>query len=202
MTTPEWNFRFTAFSQQEQDGGLVTLLPGGELRKYRFVRLRYSPLVYDAGSGQLSVAARVTVRLSYQLTRAPLEALEAQDTLADEAASQILLNYDTAQGWYGAPAAQTRDLAGAVYDYVIVTTNAIEAGSSQLAVQGGDVGNETAVEPSQDDPAASQAPEAAPAGDGSLPPGAGAPGTEPAGAPPDGRDPDDREPGGSEPMNP
>jgi hypothetical protein len=49
----------------------------------------------------------------------------------DDVAEQILVNYDTAQAWYQAPGVQ--DEPSVVYDYVIITTNAIEAGSSKLA---------------------------------------------------------------------
>ena len=111
----------------------VRLLPPGQMRKWRFARLEFSPFYYDTGSGELTIARQLTVHIDYTTDRS----LSAQDTallgdsVMDDAASELLVNFDTAQGWYRSLSGQ--DQVGLVYDYVIITANAIEAGSGKLA---------------------------------------------------------------------
>jgi hypothetical protein len=107
------------------------LLPPGQLRKWRFVRLEFSPVRYDVASGELGLATQVTVRISYDHSQAVLGMAALQDTVMDDVAKESFVNYDTAQEWYRAVGGQ--DEPGVVHDYVIITTNAIEAGSSNLA---------------------------------------------------------------------
>jgi hypothetical protein len=107
------------------------LLPPGQLRKWRFVRLEFSPVRYDVASGELGLATQVTVRISYDHSQAVSGMAALQDTVMDDVAKESFVNYDTAQEWYRAVGGQ--DEPGVVYDYVIITTNAIEAGSSKLA---------------------------------------------------------------------
>jgi hypothetical protein len=121
----------------------VRLLPAGQMRKWRFARVEFSPLRYDPASGALSAAQKLTLRLSYDLSsQTPAGSALLGDRVLDDVAQQILVNYDAAQGWYSlnADTAPTQDVGhprtldqpAVVYDYVIVTTNAIEAGSSYL----------------------------------------------------------------------
>ena len=111
----------------------VRLLPPGQMRKWRFARLEFSPFYYDTGSGELTVTRQLTAHIGYTTDRS----LSAQDTtllgdsVMDDAASELLVNFDTAQGWYRSMG--TQDAPGAVYDYVIITTNAIESNSTKLA---------------------------------------------------------------------
>lgn len=111
----------------------VRLLPPGQMRKWRFARLEFSPFYYDTSSSELTVVRQLTVRIDYTTNLS----LSAQDTaliaddVMDDEASELLVNYDTAQGWYRGMG--TQDAPGAVHDYVIITTNAIEASSSNLA---------------------------------------------------------------------
>ena len=110
---------------------LVRLLPPGQLRKWRFVRLEFSPVRYDVASGELSLATQVTVRISYDHSQAVSGMAALQDTVMDDVAKESFVNYYTAQEWYRAVGGL--DEPAVVYDYVIITTNAIEAGSSKLA---------------------------------------------------------------------
>ena len=109
----------------------VRLLPPGQLRKWHFVRLEFSPVRYDVASGELGLATQVTVRISYDHSQAVSGMAAMQDTVMDDVAKETFVNYDTAQEWYRAVGGQ--DEPGVVYDYVIITTNAIEAGSTNLA---------------------------------------------------------------------
>ena len=51
----------------------VRLLPPGQMRKWRFTRLEFTPFRYDAASGELSVASELTVRINYDLSLIALD---------------------------------------------------------------------------------------------------------------------------------
>ena len=109
----------------------VKLLPYGQMRKWRFTRLEFAPFRYDATSGELSVVSELTVRINYDLSLTAQDTALLRDKVMDDVAQQFLVNYDTAQVWYQTLGGQ--DEPSAVNDYVIITTNAIKAGSSKLA---------------------------------------------------------------------
>ena len=111
----------------------VWLLPPGQMRKWRLARLEFSPFYYDTSSGELTVARQLTVHIGYTTDRdlSSQDMALLGDSVMDDVASELLVNYDTAQEWYRSMG--TQDAPGAVYDYVIITTNAIESNSSKLA---------------------------------------------------------------------
>ena len=111
--------------------GFVKLLPPGQKRKYRFARLEFTPFQYDAASGELSLVSELTVRINYDVSLAAKDEVLLGDRVMEDVARQLLVNYETAQAWYQVTSGQ--DEPGDVYDYVIITTNAIETGSSKLA---------------------------------------------------------------------
>jgi len=107
------------------------LLSPGQMRKWRFARLEFTPFRYDAASGELRVARQLTVRIDADSSLAAQDVALLQDSVMDDVARQLLVNYDEAQAWYQAEGVQ--DGSGVTYDYVIVTTNAIKANSARLA---------------------------------------------------------------------
>lgn len=106
---------------------IVRIASTGQLRKWRLARLDFSPFRYDPATGQITVVQQVTVELRFARTADALSAQEQADTVMDDVAAMRFVNYEAARTWY--PPHQ----ATAVYDYVIITTNAIESGSTQLA---------------------------------------------------------------------
>ena len=115
-------------------GGIVRLLPPGQMRRWRFARLEFTPFVYDSGSGELSAVTEVAVRITYERSLEGQEVKLMSDRVMDEIAEEAFVNYEAARVWHQAGEAQVaQGKASSVYDYVIITTNAIEAGSSKLA---------------------------------------------------------------------
>jgi hypothetical protein len=105
----------------------VRIASTGQMRKWRLARLDWSPFRYDPATGQLEVVQRAIVELSFARTAGALGTLTLADTVMDDLAETRFVNYDAARTWY--PPNQ----ANAVYDYVIITTNAIESSSTKLA---------------------------------------------------------------------
>ena len=110
---------------------LIRLFPPGQMRKWRFARLEYSPVQYDVTTGQLSLVTQVTVGISFDQSQGAEDTTLLADDVFDDVAQDTFVNYDTAQAWYRELGGQ--DQPSIVYDYVIITTNATETGSSKLA---------------------------------------------------------------------
>lgn len=113
-------------------GGTVALASTGQMRKWRFASLVYTPLQYDLAGGPPRLATEVQVRVTYRRQALPAAQRRAalRDTVMDERAAGLFHNYAQARGWY-APGGRSAQAAGSS-DYVIITTNAIQAGSARL----------------------------------------------------------------------
>lgn len=107
----------------------------GGYRKYNLVQVRFSPFQYRAKSGKLFSysSATVTVNYSTASTVSSEEGVDVhgpgliQDWLpeVEKQASEILENYDEARGWYPAPLEGEIDSAVGLYEFVIITTEAL-----------------------------------------------------------------------------
>ena len=118
-----------------QNMDIVTL---SQMRKWNFAKLVYRPVKYNPLTGKLKIATKIKVSLSFQTDGFKDEALMA-DTVMDNVAAEMLMNYEEAKQWYSV-SDQTLSLDGVSSNapspsttYVIITTNAIESGSSKLA---------------------------------------------------------------------
>lgn len=135
LDSPE-NASFDALSslgvvQPNTTASFARLLSTGQMRKWRFASLEHAPFAYDPLSRKLSVASRLQITLRYRLEHSAMDAALLADDLMDDLAQSRFYNYDLARAWY--PAVEAPGQPAIVYDYVIITTNAIEAGSSKLA---------------------------------------------------------------------
>jgi len=108
----------------------VDVLAHSQMRKWKFVKLAYIPVQYNPVTGKLRVATRVEVRLSFTAL-ARLGEVSCSDTVMEDVAEQMLFNYAQANAWYGVD--MPRLSSTTTTTYAIITTNAIEAGSTKLA---------------------------------------------------------------------
>ncbi len=123
-----------AMARAADSADFVTLLPPGQLRKWRFARLDFAPFRFDAETGELTVATRVSVRITYSadMVLSAADSALLQDDVMDDVAAELLDNYAVAAEWYQDGSQQELVTSGSTYDYVILTTNAIVAGSAVL----------------------------------------------------------------------
>ncbi len=108
---------------------LARIAETGQMRKWHLARLDFCPFQYDPATGQLGVARQATVELRFTRTGEAANAELLADTVLDDVAAERVVNYAQARAWYphvDRPAAVT-------YDYVIITTNAIQTNSTKLA---------------------------------------------------------------------
>ena len=110
---------------------IVSLLPGGQMRKWKFIALDFTPFQLNPSSGSLQYIKSVTVRLNYNIDPLRTSYADLADSTLDNVAAQTFYNFSQFATEYvsaGGPAA-----GAAQYDYVIITTGAIQSGSTRLA---------------------------------------------------------------------
>ncbi len=110
----------------------VLLQPPSKMRKWNYVPVDFIPFQYNPVTKMLTLHDNVTIEISYSLKDLSSgTAASLADTVLDHVAQTKFINYNEMSGWY-APEENLKLEPGAVSDYVIITTNAIEAGSSKL----------------------------------------------------------------------
>ena len=110
----------------------VSLMGVSQLRKWKFVRVEFSPFRYAPETGALSLIRRADIQIAYSRTGEAAGAAALRDDLMDDVARDTFLNYGEAAAWYAAPAAADAP-ALTPSDYVIITTEAIVADSAKLS---------------------------------------------------------------------
>jgi|GEM_PF-1303859 len=111
-------------------GDCIEYMGFSQMRKWRIVAFKYTPFQYNPVSNELRFVSEVYVTIDYQ-TEYNSSAIEFEfhDSVMDKRAREFLLNYRESIGWYK----PVRDYGPSVtYDYVIITTNAIESSSTKL----------------------------------------------------------------------
>lgn len=82
------------------EADFIQQLPPGQMRKWIFTKIEFSPFIYDVETGSLSVVSEVQLRIVYDLSSAELD----EDLLADDAmdalAEETFINFDLAKDWY------------------------------------------------------------------------------------------------------
>ena len=109
----------------------LELLPYSQMRKWKYTRVDFTPLQYNPVSQKLTLIQSVTIEITYEQSGIEPQASLMNDTVMDDVAAQILFNYQQAKSMYKPGAIS--DAPSVTYDYVIITTNAIEANSTRLS---------------------------------------------------------------------
>ena len=117
-----------AYLEPAGEPAVARIAAAGQMRKWRLARVDFSPFRYDPATGALSVVEQATVELRFARTGQAPDAALMDDSAMDGRAAERLINYNQALAWY--PPA--RQAPHALYNYVIITTNAIEANSAKL----------------------------------------------------------------------
>jgi len=104
-----------------------------QMRKWKFAQVRFNPFRYNPVQRQLLFCEEVTVKVEFSRDADLLDEGSLWDTVLDGKAAGMFINYHTAVQWYKRGTKTPLALPDDTYDYVIVTTEAIYAGSSKLA---------------------------------------------------------------------
>ena len=115
----------------------LELLAPSQMRKWKFGRLDYTPFTYNPVSKKLTVIKSAVIEISYGVSPAPLDRTLLADSVMDDVAAGMFVNYEEGRLWYeeafmkAAMEVEAESMAAA--DYVIITTNAIVANSAKLS---------------------------------------------------------------------
>ena len=128
------NYESTYSSDASYPEQVGKYLGTGQLRKYKFARVAFFPFIYHPKSGRLFYYRNCEVTIYYSLSaNGQANTMDLQqmlsDRVADERASQLFVNYNEAQYWY---TPQRINPARQTYDYVIITTDALQDSISYL----------------------------------------------------------------------
>jgi len=95
----------------------------GGFRKYKLVRIEYSPWQYYPLSGLVLFAPQVTVNIEYEHVSKLTTQVNLSDTVREDFAQELIRNYDEAQQWYPSSMAMTTGGSNN-YTYIIMCLNA------------------------------------------------------------------------------
>jgi len=114
-------------SDDAYPGEIGKLVGSGTLRKYSYVSVSVCPFRYHPLSGRLIHYDTAQIIINYDLPsfdRSNFQKVEESkwDTLADERASKLFVNYDEVKNLYQPSGLQARPLLQ-THDYVIITTS-------------------------------------------------------------------------------
>lgn len=108
---------------------LGQLISTNGFRKYNLATVAIYPVLYRASKGELQYASRLQVVIRYtkdSYKESEFSRLES-DNLFDITASSLIYNWNQAQEWY-----VCKKPAKSTYDYVIVTSSALEPACSTI----------------------------------------------------------------------
>lgn len=123
------NYEETYKSDAEYPSRGGKYLGSGALRRYPLVRVAFYPFSYSPRSGRLTYRSSLAVSVNYSLPPKGSQEDEetrrlASDTLAERLASRLFVNRDQTKEWYHL--FPSKGDSKSTYDYVIVTTEALE----------------------------------------------------------------------------
>ncbi|MEJ2745056.1 MAG: C25 family cysteine peptidase [bacterium] len=109
----------------------VALGTYSQMRKWKFVWVKFSPVQYNPVRQRVTLTKSAKVKISFKRSDSQSDRRLLRADSSDKKAQEMFVNYDEAKAWYDA--GHTQDLSQATYDYVIITTNAIESNSAKLS---------------------------------------------------------------------
>ena len=111
---------------------VIQLAPNAEMRKYRFLRVEVHPIQYNPVTKQIRYTTRAVVDIEFARKPEKASDVNLRDTVLDKEAPELFYNYEDGKSWYELPAGGDQPADMSSYDLLIVTTNAIRSGSSEL----------------------------------------------------------------------
>ncbi|MHC1625152.1 MAG: C25 family cysteine peptidase [Methermicoccaceae archaeon] len=95
----------------------------GQIRKYRFARIRFFPITYFSATGKLILHESITLKIGYRVTEKVSNQILA-DTVMDEFASKNIVNHPYIVPLYKPKTSSSLNIS--TYDYVIITKNSLK----------------------------------------------------------------------------
>ena len=104
----------------------VRLLPYGQMRKWKYAQVEFSPVQWNPATGAAQFWPKVQVELEFERSVPVADDALLADHAMDDMAETLLINFEQAAAWYAPTAkAQAEAEKSFVANYLIVTTTAI-----------------------------------------------------------------------------
>jgi hypothetical protein len=113
-----------------QAGNPARIIAASELRKWKFVKVEFTPFAFNSETGELELTNKADIVLSYTRGGERPSPAALQDEVMDDVAKGLFLNYSQAAAWYSTE--NSKEAPSATSDYVIITTEAIKTNSAKL----------------------------------------------------------------------
>jgi hypothetical protein len=117
------NFKATYDLDDPYPAQSATYIGGGGYRKYKFIRVTYSPWQYYPKTMRVAFTPEINVNIEYERAAKLDASVNLSDTVGEDTASEIIYNYYDAKEWYPV---QPKALGSTDYTYLIMCTDATE----------------------------------------------------------------------------
>ena len=124
------NFDLVYSSNDAYPAKPAEYIGGGGLRKYKLVRVRYTPWQYFPLSGRILFTTEITVNIEYDRLGKLDASISLADTANEDIAAEMIFNYGEARQWYPV---QPKPLGSTDYPYIIMCTDATRDAVEPLA---------------------------------------------------------------------
>lgn len=114
-------------SENAYPSSVYEYLGMGQMRKYNFARVRFSPIDYYPATGKLGLYRSITLRVEYEISQ-DISSELLSDNVMDDMASQIIINYPSIKSQYQSTVAPSP----VSYNYVIITTDSLQTAIEPL----------------------------------------------------------------------
>ena len=111
-------------------GAPARIIATSEMRKWKFVKVEFSPFAFNPETGELELTKKAEIVLSYTRGGDRPGPAALQDSVMDDLAKSLFINYGQAAAWYVSE--NPKESPSAASDYVIITTEAIKTNSTKL----------------------------------------------------------------------
>ena len=99
-----------------------------QMRKWKFFTIDFYPFQYNPVTEKIYHTKQMKIKCSYDRTGNGLDEKFAADHVMDDIASELFFNYEMGNNWYIEKSSSLQS----IYNYVIITTNAIQSNSNKL----------------------------------------------------------------------
>jgi hypothetical protein len=101
---------------------VVNFLGMSQFRKYSIAKIKFTPIIYYPNLDEIKIYKKLTIELNYEI-EINISSELLSDDVGEDIANQIIFNYPSIKPLYES---QTNNKLNESYDYVIITTEALE----------------------------------------------------------------------------
>ena len=109
----------------------VKRLPYAQMRQWKYTKIAFWPFQVNPATGQLRLIRRADIDMTFERSGEQGWRNRVNDKTMDRLSPRLFQNHAQGKAWY-ASSEMKSDQPGAIYDYVIITTDAMVQNSTKL----------------------------------------------------------------------